>query len=250
MKQLIAALLLFAPGALAQDASQLADFNSGKYAAAADVQAAEATPDLLAFKARAVLASGICGEAQPSNALLSKAEDFARAALSLNPNHVEAQLQLAIALSLKARPMTNREAMKAGYGSEAKELAERALQLDPVNAYANGFMAVWHLEVVRRGGALGSRIMGASVKQARTHYQRANAASSDDASIHWQYARALAALNAKKYKTEINAALSAAVRAPKESHVESVMSARAGKLQKMLQVETRKTVEAWAESTL
>lgn len=247
---MIALLLLISPSAYAQDATQIADFISGRYEAAINGSTLKPTPDLLAFQARAVLAHGMCGNTQPSQELLQQAEQYAREALALDQDHVEAQLQLAITLSLKARPLTNRAALKTGYGDEAKSLAEHALITDPNNAYANGFMAVWHIEVVRRGGAIGSRLMGASVKKARKFYQKAIAASPDDASIHWQYARALAALNAKKYKKEIQQTLSEALASPAESHVERVMSERARELQQRLHDEPVKSVEAWAEQAL
>lgn len=243
-------MLLLAPTAFAQDASQIADYNLGKFEQAAAISSIEQTPDLLAFKARAVLASGICGDGQPGAELLVKAEKFARDALAMDPNHVEAQLQLAITLSLKARPLSNRAAMKTGYGEDAKELAMSALSNEPDNPYANGFLAVWHIEVVRRGGAIGSRIMGASVKKARKHYAAANASASGDAALHWQYARALAALNSKKYRKEIDSALAKATSAAVDNHVERIMAERANKLQQMLQHRPYKDVERWAEQVL
>lgn len=250
MKHLLAAMLLLAPVAFAQDASQIADYNLGKYEQAAAISGIEQTPDLLAFKARAMLASGICGNGQPSAELLVKAEKFARAALARDANHVEAQLQLAITLSLKARPLSNRAAMKTGYGEDARELALKALSTEPSNPYANGFLAVWHIEVVRRGGPIGSRVMGASVKKARKYYEIAEASASGDAALHWQYARALAALNSKKYRKEIASTLAKATSATVDNHVEKTMAERANKLQQMLQLRPHKEVEDWAENML
>ena len=250
MKRLIFSFLLLAPGAFAQDAAQIADYTHGRYEQAVAVKGAEPTAHLLAFKARAVLAAGMCEDFEPSTALLETAEDFAREALKLDSAHVEAKLQLAIALSLKARPLSNREAMKTGYGDEAKALVETALELDPDNAYANGFMAVWHIEVVRRGGAIGSRLMGASVTQARNYYQRATASESGDAGIHWQYARALAALNPRKYREDILSALAAAANSPVDSHVETVMANRALKLQQLLRSAKYRDIKAWAQQVL
>jgi len=250
MERFLAFLLLLAPGAFAQDASQLANFNEGRYELAVSQDRAPDTADVLAFKARSVLASGICDDGQPSNALLNKAERFARQALLKDPDHIEAQLQLAITLSLKARPLTNRQIMKTGFGDEARSLAKRVLKQDDRNAYAHGFMAVWHIEVVRRGGAIGSRMMGASVKKAHAHYDIARTESPKDAALHWQYARALTALNAKKYRREIETALSAATTVPLETHVEAVMGERAQTLQHLLEVSPYKDVEMWAEQTL
>lgn len=246
MGRFLALLIVLAPSAYAQNASDIIAFESGRFEEAAATRPDNASADALAFKARALLAKGVCGSAQPPADLLERAEAHALAALRLDENHVEAKLQLAITLSLKARPLSTRAAMKTGYGEKAKELAEAALEADPDNAYAHAFMAVWHVEVVRRGGALGSRIMGASVKQSRDHYARAAVLLPEDASIHWQYARALAALNPKKYRKNIDEALSNALETAPNGHIERVMMARAAELKFRLQNQPRRDVTSWA----
>lgn len=250
MHRFFACLLLFAPVAYAQDTHQIAAFQSGEFEQAASAQIDETSANALAFKARALLAKGICGSEQPAADLLTRAEAYARAALAIEEDHVEAKLQLAIALSLKARPLSTRAAMRTGYGEQAKKLAQTALKADPNNAYGHAFMAVWHVEVVRRGGSFGAGIMGASVKQSRKHYERAAALLPGDASLHWQYARALAALNPKKYRKDIDRALAKALGVSAKDHVERVMIARAAELRSRLQNQTRKAVKSWANSTL
>lgn len=179
----------------------------------------------------------------PPMHLLDEAASKAREAIALDPKHVEARLQLAIALSLKARPLSNREAMRTGYGDEARELVEATLQDDPDNAYAHGFLAVWHLEVRRRGGAIGGSIMGASVNKARRHYHAAILSAPEDASIHWQYARALTALNAKRYREEIMISLDAALDCQSETLLEDVMQRRATTLRAELETKGWKRAE-------
>ena len=106
------------------------------------------------------------------------------------------------------------------------------------------------IEVVRRGGSLGSAVMGASVKKGRQHYQNATRINGDDASTHWQYARALAALNARKYRHEIDTALTAAIEADASTALERVMQARAKKLQFALENQKRRAVEKLAAEML
>lgn len=250
MTRIIAILLLITPPAFAQDAMQIAFFERGEYEQAANFAKEAQTADALAFAARALLAEGMCGNGQPPEDLLDSAVKYAEDALALDSDHVEAQLQLAIALSLKARPLSTRAAMRSGYGERGRELAEAAIALDPENPYAHAFMAVWHIEVVRRGGAIGSTVLGASIKQARVHYSRAAKAFPDDASIHWQYARALAALNPKKYRAEIDTSVSRAITVSIDDHLEDVMSKRASQLKSLLQTEPRKNVMRWAEDML
>ncbi len=247
MGRLLALLVFLTPAAFADDVAQLTAFTEGRYSDAVSLAAESGAPDDLAFAARCLLADAMSTPDHiPPQAIVEQAETLARQALEVESSHIEGRLQLAIALSLRARPLTTRQAMNAGYGSDAKKLATAVLEDDPTNAYAHGFLAVWNIEVVRRGGSFGSSILGASVKKARRHYHAAIAADHDDASTHWQYAKALTALNAKKYRDEIDAALEAALSANTDSTLEGVMQARAEELQTALQTKKRKEVQKLA----
>ncbi len=247
MRWIIALLIACSPAAFAEDEAHLIAFTEGRYEDAAAVVDAARSPDNLAFAARSLLAEAMSAhDFVPPPMLLDEAESYARAALASEPDHIEGRLQLAIALSLKARPLSTREAMKTGYGEDAHALVEAVLEDDEGNPYAHGFLAVWHLEVRRRGGAIGASILGASVKKGRKHYQRAIEAAPGDASIHWQYARALAALNAKKYRDEIESSLDAAVNSQADTTLEDVMRRRAQFLQDTLHTQKRATTERLA----
>lgn len=202
----------------------------GDYLEAAALAEAAAGADDLAFAARAVLAHCMTGSGTPDARLVERAVKDAEAALRLEPAHEEGQLQLAIALSLKSRNMDVMAAWSAGYGEKGKKLAESVLKSDPGNHYAHGFLAVWNLEVQRRGGAMGAWMLGASVDSARKHYDLARALAPDDIGVHWQYARALAALDLKGRADEVRAALDRALSPAASDHVEEVMQARARQL--------------------
>ena len=215
-----------------QEALQL--FLAGSYDEALDCTEDAADADSAAFTARVLLAEALSNEVEPETAVLNRAVEEADRALALQPEHVEGRLQKAIALSLLARPMSLSQVQKEGRGVEARDLAESVLEDDPHNAYAHAFLSVWNVEVLRRGGTLGAMMMGASLKKARRHYEAAGAAMPDDASIHWQWARALAALDAKKYRKEVEAALAAAETAATDSELEGVMQRRAKELDGIL----------------
>lgn len=233
--------------ALAEETAAEAAFVRGEYDAALTALAGTETADACALSARAMLAEAMSGPADPPEDLLHRALAEANAALALEPGHAEGRLQRAIALSLILRPMSTREARKTGWAEEARDLARSVLADDPDNVYAHGFLSVWNLEVVRRGGRIGSMIMGAGVSDGRAHYRAAVAAAPDDASIHWQWARALAALNARKYHDEVRAALDAALAAPVESELERVMQARAAMLKAELLRDDRRAEEIAAD---
>jgi tetratricopeptide (TPR) repeat protein len=236
--------------AYAQGKDAVAAYVAGDYQRALADIANAPDADSRAFAARVVLAEAICSDGQPPAALLDTALDEADAALARQPRHIEGRLQRAIALSLMVRPMSAGEARRSGLGSEARDLAEAVLADDPGNLYAHGFLAVWNVEVVRRGGPIGAMIMGASLDKARDHYHAATQIAPEDAAIRWQWARALAALNAKKYRRDIDAALDAAIAAPVSSDLERVMQARAVKLKQVLETDGPRAAEGMAREML
>jgi tetratricopeptide (TPR) repeat protein len=199
----------------------------GDFIEAAELAEAAAGADDLAFAARSLLAHCMTGMSAPDPRMIARAQKDAEAALRLVPDHEEGRLQLAIALSLKSRDMDAMAAWSAGYGEKGRKLAEEVLKADPANFYAHGFLAVWNLEVERRGGGMGAWMLGASVDSGRRHYEEARALAPDDVGVHWQYARALAALDLKGKAGEVRAALDRAMAAVASDHVERVMQARA-----------------------
>lgn len=109
MRWIVALLFLTSFSATAEEEAHLIAFSEGRYAEAASVTEISHAPDNLAFAARSMLAEAISADdfSVPSM-LVEDAEALAREALLDAPNHIEARLQLAIALSLKARPLTIR----------------------------------------------------------------------------------------------------------------------------------------------
>lgn len=205
-------------------------FRAGQYDRAFAEAGREQTADAHAFRARALLAKAMCGEADPPRSLIDQALGEAETALKIAPEHAEGRLQKAISLSLILRPMSLGEARKTGYGELSKTLAEGVLADEPANYYAHGLLAVWHVEVERRGGRIGAAIMGASLKAGRSHYAEAVRLAPEDIALRWQWARALAALDARKYRSEIEETLQAAASIPPANNLDRVMQGRAGTL--------------------
>lgn len=217
----------------------VARFSSGGYLEAASEAERLGGADELAFSARCLLATAMTGDHDPDPAVVDRAARNAEAALKIDPAHEEGQLQLAIALSLKARAMNIIEAWNAGYGQRGKQLATSVLKQDPGNFYAHGFLAVWNVEARRRGGKLAGSLMGANVEDGRRHYHDAARLAPDDIGVHWQWARALVALDAKRYGAEAADALARAVSAHADDHIDEVMQARAKKLADVLKDDRR-----------
>jgi hypothetical protein len=240
VRSLVAAAVLAAPAFAAPDNPLQAErFTAGAFLEAADVAETSATADDLAFAARSVLAYCFTGETRPDPALLDRATRNAEAALAIDPAHQESRLQLAIALALKSRDMGAMDVWNSGIGEKGRKLAAEVLKANPVNYYAHGYLAVWHVEVRRRAGSIGSGFMGASVDQGRKHYAEAARLAPDDVGVHWQFARALAGLDARKYRDEIGAVLASALAASADDRVEQVMQARAVRLSAAMQADTK-----------
>lgn len=239
--------IVFAHG---QDVNAVQTYAAGSYLDAARQAEAVGGADNLAFAARALLTDAIATNAQPTPEVLAEARRLAEAALAIDEEHVEGRIQLAISLSLTARPMSAGAAMRSGLGQRARDIARGVLKDHPENPYAHAYLAIWNVEVIRRGGRIGGTVMGASVRKGRKHYQAAIAADPRDASIHWQWARVLTALNAKKYRGEIETALAAAQSQPTDTAIEGVMQARAQTIEIALSTRSRSEVEGLAAEML
>ena len=236
--------------ALADVASANAAFRAGQYDLALTEAAGERSADAHALRARVMLAKVMCAGREPELTSLKEALAAAEAALNLDAEHGEGRLQKAIALSLLTRPMGLSEANESGYGPKARALAEAVLEDNPADHYALGFLAVWHVEVHRRGGSLGAAVMGASLKTARKNYAEAVRLAPEDAGLRWQWARALAALDAKKYKGEIEAELVAALAIDPATELDRVMQARAEALLDILGTKKPGEIEKTAQGML
>lgn len=225
-------------------------YAAGRYDAVLSAADAFQSADSLALAARALLASAISAERDPPLATLKQAEAYARSALAIDPDHIEGRLQLAISLSLQARAMSLGEARASGYGELTRKLVEGVLEDDPTNPYAHSFMSIWHIEVRRRGGGLGAAIMGASLGKAKWHYEQAARHAPDEASIHWQFARALTALDPRKYREDITLALRRAKQCEDDTAAEAIMRARAADLAHRRIRMDRSDLKNWAEARL
>jgi tetratricopeptide (TPR) repeat protein len=237
---LAAVVLATAGPALGNPPAKLTDmFARGDYMEAAAEAELAASADDLAFAARSLLAHCMTGTQAPEAAIVDRASKDAEAALKLDPGHEEGRLQLAIALSLKSRTMGLLDAWSAGYGDKGRSLVSEVLAKDPANFYAHGFLAVWNVEVFHRGGSIGATFMGASLKEARRQYDAAVRLAPDDVGIHWQYGRALAALDVKDHGAEAIEVLGRAVAAKADDHVEKIMQDRAVRLLQALKGDRR-----------
>ena len=149
-------------------------YAAGEYAAAADIAQREShSAESLAFAARAALAA--CVVDGEDEAMLQQAERSARAALALNPDSVDARLQLAVVYGMRGRRASLAEAFARNYAPRGRRLIDEALALAPDSAEAEAVLGAWHLEIIRRSGRVGAIAYGARVEEGIAAFERARA---------------------------------------------------------------------------
>ncbi len=204
--------------------------STGHYLDAANAAGRLDPADDLTATARALLAAYIADPQAGSLDMVLRAEHAARQALVLDPSNIETQLQLAIAIGLKARRVSLAEVIAQDYMGQGRTLFEGVLALAPENAWAHAVKGAWNLEIVRRAPDLAARMIGASLKSGMDAYERALALAPADPAIAYQYGLALLALNAPRYRSRARAVLTAALASPTGSAFDQAMQEHSARL--------------------
>jgi len=184
-------------------------YAQGEWRAAARTAAQEETAAAQSFAAGAYLAA-LMTERRPEDmeALSAAALDHARAALDLDERHAEAHLRFAAALNYQARTTAPLTAFVRRLPHRSRDHIERALALDPQDAWAHAMYGSWNMEVARRGGA---RVLGADFELGLAHYRRAVELADDEPAIPYHFALLLLAADRETYGAEARAMLEQAL---------------------------------------
>jgi hypothetical protein len=188
-----------------------ARYEQGDMAGAAAVARSLASAKDFALAARATLVEAVyLSPDADKQALVERAAADAEAALARDPNHLDAHLQLAIALGQLADLDDPVSAHLNGYAEEGKALIDRALTLDPDNAWAHALLGMWHLRVVARAGdALAARLYGASRGTGVEFCAQAIAGSREALALRYGCARLLWELDPARFAGTAERALAA-----------------------------------------
>ena len=188
-------------------------YQAGSYVAAAEAAEAEETSSALSFAARAYLTDVMA--ATPGTAdmsLVKKAETAALSSLALDPNNVEALVQLATSIGLLAVRSGPLEAHFSGLGKQVRQHLERALEIDPNDPWALSILGGWHMEVVRKGGRVSARLLyGAGRKKGIEYFEKALAITPNSIPILQRYAALLVATKNKDLQLQAQDILSLAL---------------------------------------
>lgn len=124
------------------------------------------------------------------NGLFSAAEQYARRAVSVNPNDVEGHFVLAYALGKTALSQSIRRRVR--YGTAVRDNALTCLRLSPGYAGCLHIMGVWNAEVMRLNGIvrliaksfLGGKVFGEASWKEAIRYMEAAVAADPDRVVH------------------------------------------------------------------
>lgn len=214
---------------------------SGAYEAAIEKGRAEATVEgyVAAAKSGLYLAAYQEKDKKTARRLLAEATADAQAAVGLEPEHIDANLQLAIAEGYAARIK-----MSPGRAKKARERAQWLVQAAPDNGYVLGLLGGWHGEAVAAFGKLIADVtVGASTAQFQTHFDAAVAAAPNNALITAYYARLLLAINDPGMAEKAAQLLSTIETAQPKDAFEVFMKQRAIDLKTALETGERKTLK-------
>jgi tetratricopeptide (TPR) repeat protein len=204
----VLALLLISSGAQAQSAQQL--FAKAEYAAAAVAARAAGSADGDGLAARATLARAayFTKDRTAAEALIDLALADAQRGQSRDHQAIEPLLQEGVALGYRAKL---RRSLKIG--KQARLIFERALALDPENAYAAMSLGAWNGEPIADiGGFLARTALGASQDEALKYYELAMTLDPQNPVLPIFYAFNIYRIDDEKYAVKAQTLLVAAIK--------------------------------------
>lgn len=176
-------------------------YRDGAFVQAARRAEQAGSPDDLALAARATIAHArFIADPAHFEDLMNEAERLARAALAANPHHVEANLQLCVALGFLGLSRGPIAAMMAGYPGEARQRWETAIAEDTDNPWGHAIKGAWHFEIVRRAGpAVAERVFDADAKSGARAYRWALTLAPDNPVLRYEFAAMLLRVDANRF---------------------------------------------------
>jgi tetratricopeptide (TPR) repeat protein len=217
-------------------------FANGDYLRAASIAESNGSPRALAFSARAHTAYAVSREILCGPCLV-EAEAKARAAIEADPMLADAYVQLAVAMGLRGRLLDSIEAQSEGLAEKGRAALDRALELDPQNAWARASLGGWHLEIVRRAGpVLASTLFGASKSEGLRNFRAALAQDLGNGMLRYHFALSVLALDVDEHHDEARTALAWASESGRHDAMMKLTRERALHLLRTLKTGTNRDV--------
>lgn len=208
-------------------------YRAGKYADAIAAGTQEKSARGYALAAAAEI--GEAAEKTPCLECAKKAEEYAKQSIAIDPKVAEGHIFYAVALGQDSHIIGTMSALSKGYGTLAKKEIDEALAIAPRNARALGTLGGWNLEVVRAAGStLASWQYDASAEKGIEYFNKGIAVDPGNLVLHYQFALAMAGLDAEKYHDRILEELTKATECTPASAYDELSKKRAEELLAML----------------
>ncbi len=201
----------------------------GSFIEAARQAEAIGTADAFAYAARSLLSAATTGPRDKSVLdYVERAEQAARAAISLDPDHVEGNIQLALSLGLIGRHTGRLRAHFRGYARDGKEHLDRAFSVAPENSWVLSVLGGWHLEIVDRAGRKSAEwLYQADEQTGIDYYEAALKVDPGNIAIRHQFGLQLAALGKEEHVVRARDVLAPIEELVPSDAFSGVMAARA-----------------------
>lgn len=181
------------------EAARLA-FDEGQFIEAAELAGEFNTADAHALAAESLAIYGfhLASEDERKD-IFARATDHGLEAVRLEPENVNAHLQLAHAMGRYAQVVGIIEVLGNRYVWRVRDAVETAAELDPESAMAHLGIAVWHAEALDKAGIFARLLFGASSARALDHIDVALAYGSDLKVVQLETGYALLLLSERRY---------------------------------------------------
>ena len=213
-------------------------FESGQWGAAESAASSAASDvDALILASEAALmpitldqADGLSRRERRQAAL--RAQEYAEAALAIEPENAEAHLRLAAGLGYQSRYVNKIRAVMMGLPQQGRDHMIEAIALDPAEPWGPAMLGAWHLEVVRRAG---EGMFDANEAEGLSLMRQAVAMDGAPAAIPYRFAVALVAADPAANGEEASAMLNRALDTAETDAVGQAVSGLATRLQELLE---------------
>lgn len=147
----------------------------------------------------------------------NRALGYAEKAAKIDPKFVQAQLEAAIGLSLRAANMAPPRVLALNLPGRARKHLDTALALEPDNVWALSASAAWRMGVARRGGGA---VFHADPDTGYAEFMKARALAPENVVVAYECARGLIASNREEWRATGLEALAVATDGAPESAFE------------------------------
>ncbi len=162
--------------------------DSGSYDLAVEQSVALGTAEGFVLAAEALNAQLFLGQAERKTKTAKKAMKLAEAALALNPDAKDAQLQYAIAYGFYGRHVSSFKAWRKNLPKKIRAAIDKAALAAPDDLRIEALKGAWHLNLLYKAGGFDvEKRYGANQAMGIAHFETALAGNPDDIIIGSTY---------------------------------------------------------------